>query len=470
MPRWSAFVATAVLAAAPLGAVNIFVDTTADTEAADGFCSLREAIAAANADASTSECAAGTGTSDRILFDLATPATIALTDHLPEITESVALVGPGVDDLEIDGGDLYRLIRFYGLVESDPWLLISGLTLTDGLADAGAPGGAVQATGNVVLRDCELSSSRSTWYAGGLWIDGSATVERCRILFNSADGPVGGGGIYVYDGGRLTLVASTVAGNSTPGENAYGGGILADSPDEIFILRSTISGNSVGGAGGGLMLGRLGSAPASTVTIESSTIAGNQCGVGNATDVACGGGMRLFTNLDGLMNASLRNSVVALNVDATASAIAHDVLLESDPGLTFESLGFNLIGDNRGATGAFAVGAPNGENDLVGDGTTPIDPDLDVLAFYGGPTPTRRPASLASPLLDNGTCMFDEADQRGFGNAATGMRIVDALPGGLDDDCDIGAFEASAVALVASQIFLDGFESGLLLFWSADEP
>lgn len=471
MHRWITLVGTAVLASAPLGAANIVVDTTADTVAADGFCSLREAIAAANADASTSECAAGSGTSDRILFDLATPATIALTDHLPEITESVALVGPGVDDLEIDGGDLYRLLRFYGLAESDPWLAISGLTLTDGLADAGLQGGAVRVTGHVALRDCELSSSRSTWYGGGLWVDGTADIERCRIFGNTADGPVGAGGIYLHDTGRLTLVDSTVANNSTPSTAAGGGGIQADSPVEVVIRRSTISGNSVGGSGGGLEIGRLLDGPAGSVTIESSTIVGNECGVGNPADSACGGGIRLFTNFDGLLNVTLRNTIVADNTDATPASVAHDLVFDVDPSLSFDSLGFNLIGDNRGASTAFAVGAPNGGNDFVGDGTTPIDPDLEPLADLGGPTPTHRPASPASPVLDNGSCTFEEADQRGFGNAGTGMRIVDALPSsGLDDDCDIGAFEALGTALVPSRIFSDGFESGLLLFWSADAP
>jgi CSLREA domain-containing protein len=133
-----------LLAATPLVASNITVDTTDDTIAADGFCSLREAITAANGDAASNECIAGTGTSDRILFDLTFPATITVGSDLPAISESVAVVGPGVDLLAIDGGDLYRLLLFdFSPTESDPWFVVSGLSLLDAESNDAGPALAV---------------------------------------------------------------------------------------------------------------------------------------------------------------------------------------------------------------------------------------------------------------------------------------------------------------------------------------
>ena len=459
-----------LLASAPLAAANIVVDTTADTATVDGFCSLREAIDAANANASTSECAAGTGTSDRILFDLPLPATITLTSHLPLVTESVALVGPGVDDLTIDGADLYRLIRFDNATDADPWFVLSGLTLTDGLADGGYQGGALYVTGNVVLRDCELSSSTSTWYGGGLFVSGTATIERCRILGNSATGPPGAGGISIAPSGSLTLVDSTIAGNTAPSLSGGGGGIWASSATTVIVRSSTISGNSTGGSGGGIEIGQTTNGESTSVTIESSTIVLNQCQVGNVTSYGCGGGLRLVTNLGGQMVAEMRNTIVAGNTDAEGTNVLHDLFLEADAGLTFDSLGFNWVGDNRGAATAFPVGSPNGSNDFAGDGAAALDPDLDALAFNGGPTPTHAPSGPSSPILDQGSCQGALADQRGFGNGGTGERIVDLAPADLDDGCDIGAVEASLTQLTPSLIFTDGFESGRLLFWSADVP
>src|SRR5436309_2249699 len=49
---------------------TITVNTTADTVAADGFCSLREAIQAANTNASVNECSAGAAGMDTIQFAL----------------------------------------------------------------------------------------------------------------------------------------------------------------------------------------------------------------------------------------------------------------------------------------------------------------------------------------------------------------------------------------------------------------
>ena len=49
------------LPALPASAVMITVTTADDQDLADGFCSLREAILAANTDAARNECPAGAG-------------------------------------------------------------------------------------------------------------------------------------------------------------------------------------------------------------------------------------------------------------------------------------------------------------------------------------------------------------------------------------------------------------------------
>src|SRR5690349_2220852 len=89
----------------------ITVATNADTIAADGLCSLREAIINANNDAQThNNCVGGSG-NDTIQFnDALGSTTIVLTSTLPNITDVDGLTINGGGDVTIDGNDLYRII------------------------------------------------------------------------------------------------------------------------------------------------------------------------------------------------------------------------------------------------------------------------------------------------------------------------------------------------------------------------
>jgi CSLREA domain-containing protein len=100
MPRIPlATVAVLALAAAPAGA--IVVDSTADSVAVDGACTLREAIDNVNAGVDTTggDCATGS----TITFD---PST----DGVP-----IVLTGADGDDLNLSGGlDHHRAARDQG--------------------------------------------------------------------------------------------------------------------------------------------------------------------------------------------------------------------------------------------------------------------------------------------------------------------------------------------------------------------
>ena len=138
-----------LVAAAPLARpapadTTIPVTTTNDENNADGDCSLREAVIAANLDAVRDACPAGSGA------DVVTvPAgTYALT--IPEATPYNATVG----DLDITGpttikGDGARTTSVAGgatfndrIFHNGATTTISGLTITGGkLADGGLGGG-----------------------------------------------------------------------------------------------------------------------------------------------------------------------------------------------------------------------------------------------------------------------------------------------------------------------------------------
>src|SRR5262245_9874648 len=71
----------------PVYAANIMVTSNSDTTAADGVCTLREAIQAANINTVVNECAAGSGY-DTITFDPSlTGQTIILGSALNPTTD-----------------------------------------------------------------------------------------------------------------------------------------------------------------------------------------------------------------------------------------------------------------------------------------------------------------------------------------------------------------------------------------------
>jgi CSLREA domain-containing protein len=79
------------------GAASIVVDTTLDEDVDNAICSLREAIIAANTNASYHGCAAaGAGVNDQITFNVGgtgTPAIEISSTPLPPITEWVTIDG-----------------------------------------------------------------------------------------------------------------------------------------------------------------------------------------------------------------------------------------------------------------------------------------------------------------------------------------------------------------------------------------
>ena len=89
----------------------ITVNTTADTVANDGFCSLREAIIAANTNTASGalagECAAGQAGQDTIQFSIGsgTPSIAVTGSPLPTITEPVQIPGNtgGATRIELNG-------------------------------------------------------------------------------------------------------------------------------------------------------------------------------------------------------------------------------------------------------------------------------------------------------------------------------------------------------------------------------
>jgi hypothetical protein len=484
----AAALAAPALVAGSAGAATITVDTDLDADAADGFCSLHEAILAANADAAHNECPAGAGP-DRIVFNLATPATITLTSELPTITETLLIRGPGPLELNLDGDESFRILHFD--TADGGWFGVERLTLIRGQAPGGLGGdggGAYVDVGETAFfHRVHFVANRSADGAGGLGVSSatgslqtSATVLECVFDGNVAEGPFGGGGLALLGtDGEVRVIRSTFFDNEAAHENGTGGGILATPGGNVVILEaSTVSGNLANSSGGGILLRVASPGVTGALIVRDSTITRN---VADAEDEPAGegGGIAFSMGVGSEATLELHNSVVADNEDF-GNLIRPDLHCSGDVQLL--ASGFSFVGSNEGCATLFPAGSPNAAGDWVGTAAAPLDPVLDPLGDYGGPTPTHRPSPpvvppfgelgpIVSPLIDSGSCPDAVEDQRGYGDAAAGLRRFDHPgmtnpPGG--DGCDIGAVETGADPQVDRAIFADGFETGHTLLWSTE--
>ena len=228
IPLAALFAAWLCTAALPLSAATITVDSVETNDVDDGICTLREAILAANQDIAYHGCSGGSGI-DQIGFDLPPASTILGTSvPLPAVTDSVRIVGPGAEELTIDGAGLQPIF----LVDSaaapiSVWL--SDLTLAHGHATGAGAGGAVTVLAGdsgifqrVVFRDNDSTEAGggAIRAVGTLAAPAGATVDDC--FFESNDGGDGGGGAIHLDHAIAQVRRSTFAFNETETEPGAG--------------------------------------------------------------------------------------------------------------------------------------------------------------------------------------------------------------------------------------------------------
>ncbi|MCA8992352.1 MAG: VCBS repeat-containing protein [Planctomycetaceae bacterium] len=338
-----------------------------DGDFSDGDLSLREAIEIANSRPG----------SESVTFRNDLVGTILLGGTQLDISDDVAIAGPGARILTIDANNASRI--FY--VAPDSTVEISGLELTGGQAGAGL-GGAIQNNGNLKVRSLYVHGNQATTGGG---IESSGT------------------------GAELTVIDSTIAANLA---NGFGGGIAQAAT--AFIANSTLSQNVAENDGGGFL--NFGIA-----VVVNSTIVKNQAnGVG-------GGGVVTGT----VSSTTLFNTIVAGNKDDVGAAF--DLRGKNvEP-----SSSHNLIGDGATA-GGLSDGVNGNIVGVGGTGTRDINTILNTtLANNGGRTPTHLLA-LNSPALnagDNGRATVDgtlggtvlATDQRGLVRVSGGTVDIGAV-------------------------------------------
>jgi CSLREA domain-containing protein len=352
------------LATAPRASANITVTSLNDS----GPGSLREAIA----DGVPGDT-----------IDFTVSGTITLTNGELVITNDLTISGPGVTNLTVSGNDSSRVFSVVNATVS-----IAGVAVSQGQA----------------------------WGGGAVYIDSTSTLtmSNCSVTA-SADtaGNYSGGGGGIMSEGTLTIINSTISGNTSA---IYAGGIL--SVGNLTLINSTVCCNYGGNAGGGIYQA------GSQASLVNCTISGNSILYGNG-----GGLMGVFTCTNCTISANhgyyfgggfrgsvtLHNTVIAGNFAVTGPD-GYGSIISQD---------YNLIQDTGGCTISGVT-----THNIYGK-----DPLLGPLADNGGPTPTHAllPGSWA---IDQGSSGGLTTDQRGQPRPFRFPYYIAAA-----DGSDIGAYE-----------------------------
>jgi hypothetical protein len=318
----------------------------------------------------------------------------------------------GLDGSPVQGGAIFD---YTGRA-----LIVQNSTFAGNIAQGG--------TSSVILRGTASAAGGAIFFAGDAILFGGSAPVSDTILASTfvSNQAVGGAG-------------AVILGFGSRGGDGAGGGIFAEAGSyNLNVINSTFAANVAKGgpgalddggnaAGGGIYLQGGGiNVLTGTTRLVNDTIALNRAmggqgsGVLAASGIGSGGGLA-----DGFLSLpapKVINTIVAKNAANQ----------NKDVDGVFSSLGSNLIGTVTAAGAGFGAGS----GDFVGSAAAPLDPGLDPLGNYGGPTQTFR-LSAGSFAADRGNSVVATGplalttDQRG-------------QPRRSGSAVDIGAYEATA--------------------------
>jgi CSLREA domain-containing protein len=457
----------------------IVVNTAADTVSpTDGLCSLREAITAANSNATSGvvagECPPGTTGLDPINFEaLASP--IVLASNLPAIVSDVRIDGTAAGaPIIVDGAGAWRPFTASsgtvtlrqlaiqhghaaagaGAVSSSTSLTLEHVTITD---SSGATGGGVLASGTLSIDDVVIAACVATTAGGGLYLASPAVATIAGLVASGNTAPTGGA-ITVAAGAAIAgMSASTFTGNSatanggaiesdgsvTMGTTTFanntaenGGAINLLDPGTLAVSDSLFDGNTAVGTGGAI------SATGAVYSTRSTYVdnsAGTSGGAVWSSYILVFSQGTFYGNVapEGGAIRNPETALVAVTVVGNTTTGPSSAAVHLDPGgaeifnaLVVGNTGGDIITNSwHTANNLLAIPAGRTISDIVVPGG-PRD--------NGGPTLTigLTPNTKTNPAVDaggNDTCKgsIGAIDQRGR------PRPVNA--------CDIGAFELDRV-------------------------
>ncbi len=270
-----------------ISAATLVVDAATPYVAADGLCSLTEAIDNANADSLVhADCPAGLGDDTiELTANLVLDGTQIFAANgpngLPSITSTITLAGSGYSLSRDPAADSFRLLH----VAAGGDLSVNRLDAANGLVDTGFDNG-----GGI--------------YNLGVLTVAESTLRNCRV---ASIFPSGGG---IYNEGHLTILNSTLSGNEAADDTFSSGGAVYSALGSMLHATNVRFEHNVANQAGAVFAGGDGT------IIQNSQFIDNE-GRESA------GALLLFNNLGGnshaVFNSLFENNHAAGNGGAIAS-------------------------------------------------------------------------------------------------------------------------------------------------------
>lgn len=372
---------------------NILTDTD-DLNYGVNELTLREALKLSN----DNKFATDTITFNASVFPMGTVINLAAEMG---ISDSVVIVGPGVDNLSVNGIGTYRVFNVDDATATAINVSMSNLTVTGG-ADGTKGGGGIRVNAeNLTLTDVAVTSNSTSGgvSGGGIGLTGKATLTATRVLISGNNSSGNGGGIDGGPGGAtisltdcsiegnfavntgagisngdvvMTLDRTTVSGNTATSGTSKGGGISSYA-GQISIVNSTISGNQANEGGGIALI-----SSAKTLSVRHTTITGNYAVGGN------GGGIR---RVSGTATIDVFSSAITGNTGATSADISSGGTVNVNYSAIFSNAGFTLTGANNLGFGTNAKLGTLQKNPISALTKTHL-PDQGSPLFNAGPNAT----------------------------------------------------------------------------------
>lgn len=334
------------------------------------------------------------------VLDSAYPTTDA---GLPVISTTITIEGNSATIRRDPKAPAFRILTVAGTGDAAGDLTLNDVTVRGGAVSAGG-GGLYNDGGVVSIVDTTVSGNTASAegyedsFGGGLFNqDGTVTMLRCDVLANATSQTVGsGGGGLANIGGELTLTESTVSGN----RSGSGGGLASTGP--VTIARSIISDNEARGGD----YGAGGIVNLDVLTITNTTVSGNEATVGGGI-VNVG---RMYVAHTTIVNNAATNStyggggVVNAPFDPRESKVitfSHTLLAGNSADQSGSELWNNATvnADDHnlfGHSGVTTAGAVSTTTPITTAGSTTI------LATADGASPTPLNQILDPTLRDNG--------------------------------------------------------------------
>jgi len=242
LARGAATLAAAVILISARSAVANTIDVTATGDSTSAGCNLRSAITAANTDAASGGCPAGSGADTVVLHTATYTLARAGRNEIDNATgdlnirSSITLTGDGPEKSIIDAAGIDRVMTIPDLSSV---VVLRNLTITGG--NLGARPAETPATSSNQFQDLTGGAGAPGASGGGIESFGNLTIDHVTVRDNTA----GAGGA----GANATHTNHRSATGGAGGQGGVGGGIASYTP--FRIIDSRITGNAAGAGGNG---------------------------------------------------------------------------------------------------------------------------------------------------------------------------------------------------------------------------